>query len=144
MPQFSEKTVILALSLSFLLLAATNANATELDVRIIRHGDCSRVASKGDNLKMHYEGTLADGSEFDSSYKRGMPFDFTLGAGMVIKGWDQGLEGMCIGEVRRLIVPSHLGYGDSGYPPVIPEKATLYFKVELLEFGADDDEDVEL
>lgn len=134
-------TSLLFLSLILLLSAATQADKPELKVETLSPGDCSRVATKGDNLKMHYEGKLDDGSEFDSSYKRDSPFGFQLGAGMVIKGWDQGLEGMCVGEVRQLTIPSHLGYGDSGYPPVIPEKATLHFKVELLGFGDNEDEE---
>jgi len=82
---------------------------------------------------MHYTGMLTDGSKFDSSLDRGTPFDFTLGAGQVIKGWDQGLTNMCIGEKRRLKIPSDLGYGDRGSPPKIPGGATLVFDVELLD-----------
>ncbi|GLE08394.1 hypothetical protein PINS_up019555 [Pythium insidiosum] len=83
---------------------------------------------------MHYTGTLRkDGSKFDSSLDRNQPFEFTLGAGQVIKGWDQGLVGMCIGEKRRLTIPSNLGYGDYGSQPKIPGKATLVFDVELMD-----------
>lgn len=127
-------------ALVFLSLAALSLAAEELKIETVSTGDCSRVAKKGDSLKMHYAGKLADGSEFDSSYKRSEPFGFTLGQGMVIKGWDQGVDGMCKGEVRNLVIPSHLGYGDSGYPPVIPEKATLHFKVELVEFDDSSEE----
>ncbi|CAG8501199.1 14127_t:CDS:2 [Cetraspora pellucida] len=82
------------------------------------------------------EGTLfEDGKEFDSSLPRGEPFTFTLGVGQVIKGWDQGLRGMCIGEKRKLIIPSHLAYGTRGSPPVIPENAALVFDVELVGIG---------
>ncbi|XP_065832707.1 peptidyl-prolyl cis-trans isomerase FKBP2-like [Oscarella lobularis] len=93
---------------------------------------CDMKAKKGDTLSMHYTGTLEDGTEFDSSIPRGEPFVFTLGAGQVIKGWDQGLIGMCEGEKRRLVIPSELGYGDRGAPPKIPGGATLIFEVELL------------
>ena len=83
---------------------------------------------------MHYTGTLhADGSEFDSSIPRGKPFTFPLGAGRVIKGWDQGLVGMCEGEKRKLIIPPQLGYGASGSPPKIPGDSVLVFEVELLK-----------
>ena len=95
---------------------------------------CSRKTQKGDTLSMHYVGTLRkDGSKFDSSRDRDSPFQFTLGAGQVIQGWDRGLVGMCIGEKRKLTIASDHGYGDHGSPPKIPGKATLVFEVELLD-----------
>lgn len=126
---------LLFLTLTLALFTLSLCADAELEYDTIKNGDCARTAKKGDEILMHYEGTLEDGSEFDSSYKRGQPFRFTLGEGMVIKGWDQGIAGMCTGEIRNLIIPPHLAYGDQGYPPVIPEKATLKFKVELVEFG---------
>jgi FKBP-type peptidyl-prolyl cis-trans isomerase len=90
-------------------------------------------AKAGDAVKVHYVGTLPDGKEFDSSKKHNQPFDFELGAGRVIKGWDQGVAGMKIGGKRKLTVPPSLGYGARGFPPVIPPNATLIFEVELLE-----------
>jgi len=90
-------------------------------------------AKTGDAVKVHYVGTLPDGKEFDSSKKHNQPFDFELGAGRVIKGWDQGVAGMKIGGKRKLTVPPSLGYGARGFPPVIPPNATLIFEVELLE-----------
>jgi FKBP-type peptidyl-prolyl cis-trans isomerase len=80
-----------------------------------------------------YVGKLTDGTEFDSSLRPGrQPFHFTLGQGRVIKGWDQGLVGMRVGERRRLVIPPGLAYGASGHPPVIPPNATLVFDIELM------------
>ncbi|KAK2749877.1 hypothetical protein FQN57_005293 [Myotisia sp. PD_48] len=102
--------------------------------------DCTRRTAKGDTVKMHYRGTLAaDGSEFDASYKRGQPLSFTVGAGMVIPGWDQGLLDMCVGEKRKLTIPPALAYGDGGVGP-IPGGATLIFETELMEIVEDKSE----
>ena len=83
-------------------------------------------------LHFHPQGTLTDGTKFDSSRDRGTPFDFTLGAGQVIKGWDQGLVGACVGEVRKLQIPPSLGYGDAGAGGLIPGGATLIFDTEVM------------
>ncbi|RGB28844.1 binding protein 2 like protein [Rhizophagus diaphanus] len=102
----------------------------------ISDGICRKRSKNGDSLSVHYTGTLfEDGKEFDSSLPRGTPFTFTLGAGHVIKGWDQGLVGMCIGEKRRIIIPSDLAYGPRGSPPLIPGDAALVFDVELVAIG---------
>lgn len=85
----------------------------------------------GQGLTMHYSGTLEDGTKFDSSYDRGEPFQFILGAGQVIQGWDLGVQGMKVGGKRKLIIPSELGYGERGIGP-IPPNATLIFEVEVL------------
>jgi FKBP-type peptidyl-prolyl cis-trans isomerase len=88
----------------------------------------------GDEIICNYAGRLLDGTTFDSSYKRGVPFTFRLGAGNVIKGWDEAFMSMHKGEKRTLIVPHWLGYGEKGRPPTIPPKATLVFEVELLDW----------
>jgi peptidylprolyl isomerase len=88
----------------------------------------------GDKVTVHYTGKLTNDSVFDSSVKRGQPFSFKLGAGQVIKGWDEGIALMHKGEKATLTIPSTLGYGERGYPPIIPQNATLVFDVELLDF----------
>jgi FKBP-type peptidyl-prolyl cis-trans isomerase FkpA len=92
-----------------------------------------REAKTGDTVRVHYTGTLMNGKKFDSSRDKGDPFEFKLGAGMVIKGWDQGVAGMKVGGKRKLTIPAALGYGERGQPPVIPADAGLKFDVELLE-----------
>ena len=102
-----------------------------LKYEILECGD-GETAEKGDNVSVHYVGTLADGTKFDSSRDRGEPFTFPLGAGQVIQGWDEGVAGMQIGETRKLTIPPELGYGPTGTGP-IPPNATLIFEVELLD-----------
>ena len=93
------------------------------------------TAKPGQELIVHYVGRLADGTQFDSSRARQDPLDFELGAGHVIKGWDEGVAGMRVGGKRRLTVPPQLAYGEHGLAGIIPPKATLVFEVELLQIG---------
>jgi len=123
-----------------MLMASMAAVLAEPEVKdsglLVEHiskpDSCDRVARNGDMLEMHYTGTLEDGKKFDSSYDRSEPFKFQIGVGQVIKGWEEGVLGMCIGEKRRLTVPPALGYGDQGAGDIIPGGATLYFDVELV------------
>jgi FKBP-type peptidyl-prolyl cis-trans isomerase FkpA len=111
----------------------TTASGLEYDDTVIGAGD---LASKGKSVTVHYTGWLyqdgQQGSKFDSSKDRGDPFVFSLGAGMVIRGWDEGVAGMRVGGTRVLIIPAALGYGARGAGGVIPPNATLKFEVELL------------
>ena len=90
------------------------------------------TAHAGQTVTVHYSGWLENGKKFDSSIDRGQPFSFPLGAGRVIKGWDEGVQGMKVGGKRKLIIPSQLGYGARGAGGAIPPHATLIFEVELL------------
>ena len=108
------------------------ASAAQLVVRDVTVGTGAE-AKAGDNVRIHYVGTLADGTEFDSSRKRGIPFEFRLGSGQVIKGFDRGVLGMKVGGMRQLTIPPELGYGRKGAPPLIPPRATLVFEIELLD-----------
>jgi FKBP-type peptidyl-prolyl cis-trans isomerase len=92
-----------------------------------------KEAKAGNNVEVHYTGWLTNGKKFDSSLDAKMTFEFTLGAGRVIKGWDEGVAGMKEGGKRKLIVPPELGYGSKGFPGVIPPDSTLIFEVELIK-----------
>jgi FKBP-type peptidyl-prolyl cis-trans isomerase len=97
----------------------------------IRVGN-GEVAKEGSHVRVHYTGWLTSGKKFDSSVDAGKPFDFTIGNGEVIKGWEEGVAGMRVGGKRQLRIPAALGYGADGYPGVIPANATLIFDVQLL------------
>jgi len=92
-------------------------------------------ATAGDNVTVHYRGWLTDDTQFDASYDRNEPFTFRLGAGEVIEGWDEGVDGMRVGGERQLVIPPELGYGERGAGDAIPPNATLIFEVELLDVG---------
>ncbi|KAF5286775.1 hypothetical protein FQR65_LT12445 [Abscondita terminalis] len=131
--KFSQLSLLVIL----LLIIQTDAKdqaKKKLKIGVKRRVDnCTVKSKKGDLLHVHYKGNLEDSEEFDSSYSRGQPLTFTLGSGQVIKGWDQGLVGMCVGEQRKLVIPSELGYGKKGAPPKIPPDATLTFHIELVK-----------
>jgi len=110
----------------------------ELLVEDIQLGDGKAVV-KGALITTQYRGTLSDGTEFDSSYERGKPFQCVIGTGRVIKGWDIGLMGMRVGGKRRLFVPAQLGYGERQVGAHIPPNSDLYFEIELLEVLTRDD-----
>ncbi|XP_076459723.1 uncharacterized protein LOC143292916 [Babylonia areolata] len=113
----------------------SRADDGELVTEVLQKPDsCTRQSKKHDLLSMHYTGTLtATGAKFDSSLDRQQPFEFQLGVGQVIQGWEKGLQDMCVGEKRKLVVPSHMAYGDQGAGEVIPPKSSLTFEVELLD-----------
>jgi FKBP-type peptidyl-prolyl cis-trans isomerase FkpA len=100
----------------------------------LKEGD-GTAAKSGDMVSVHYTGWLTDGTKFDSSVDAGRPFSFKLGAGKVIKGWDEGVAGMKVGGKRKLTIPPQLGYGARGFPGAIPPNAELIFDVELLKVG---------
>ena len=135
---------VLIILLAAALLAACAANKTEatedsalittdsgLQYEILQEGE-GTPAQAGNTVNVHYTGWLMDGTKFDSSHDRNQPFSFRLGQGRVIRGWDEGVQGMKPGEKRLLIIPAELGYGARGAGGVIPPNATLKFEVELL------------
>ena len=111
------------------------ALAAALQIETITEGD-GAVAEAGTRVSVHYEGRLEDGELFDASRPRGQAFAFTIGAGQVIRGWEEGVAGMRVGETRRLTIPPELGYGTAGAGGVIPPNATLIFEIELLDVSA--------
>ena len=114
-----------------LKLNSQKMNKQGVEIEILKEGT-GAIAKKGDTVSVHYVGVLENGAKFNSSVDRGTPFEFTLGSGQVIPGWDIGVEGMKIGETRKLTIPPELAYGSSGAGSTIPPNATLIFQVELL------------
>jgi len=132
------------------LSAITEVRSSNEDVQIdvlSKPEPCEKAAKVGDTISMRYKGNLYDvttkqlGKEFDSNYGRPQTFDFKLGAGQVIQGWEKGVPGMCVGEKRKLTVPPELAYGDVGFSDLIPPKSTLVFEIELVNIKADDGHD---
>ncbi|MCJ1314315.1 Peptidyl-prolyl cis-trans isomerase fpr2 [Agyrium rufum] len=124
-----SKSTLLPLLFSLLPLAF----AAGVETEYLNNVECTRKTQKGDKIDVHYRGTLAsNGKEFDASYNRGTPLTFTVGNGMVIKGWDEGLLDMCIGEKRKLTIPPEFGYGDRAMGDMIPAGSTLIFETELM------------
>lgn len=111
--------------------AAAGQDFAELKIETLKPGT-GATAATGKKVTVHYTGTLTDGKIFDSSETRKAPFTFTLGQGQVIPGWDKGVDGMQVGERRRLSIPSSMAYGEKGVGSVIPPNAPLVFEVELL------------
>merc|ERR1711981_1386870 len=141
----APKTEVAIMKAGLAVLVLVGAVLSEPEVKdsglkveyVSKPDTCDKVARNGDMLSMHYTGTLEDGKKFDSSYDRSEPFKFQIGVGQVIKGWEEGVLGMCVGEKRKLIVPPALGYGDQGAGDIIPGGATLYFEVQLIDIDAD-------
>ncbi|KAL9536045.1 hypothetical protein SMMN14_01335 [Sphaerulina musiva] len=117
------------------LAAGVTALDKPLDIKKTHTVECTTKTKVGDKVEMHYRGTLEkDGSEFDASYNRGTPLPFTLGKGQVIKGWDEGLLEMCVGDKRTLTIQPVYGYGDNAMGP-IPAKSVLIFETELVSIN---------
>ncbi|MDD4358223.1 MAG: FKBP-type peptidyl-prolyl cis-trans isomerase [Candidatus Pacebacteria bacterium] len=106
-------------------------NEKKVDIEVLKEGE-GESSKVGDTLSVHYTGTFENGEKFDSSLDRGIPFEFTLGRHSVIKGWEEGMLNMKVGEKRKLFIPYELAYGENGYG-TIPPKSNLTFEVELLE-----------
>lgn len=129
------------MSVAALCVARQSAQPSEVKtpsgLTIIEQGQDELVAEAGDSVTVHYTGRLENGTEFDSSLPRNEPFTFQLGAGKVIKGWEEGVAGMKCGQKRQLVIPPELGYGAAGAPPTIPGNSTLIFDVQVLYIAKD-------
>lgn len=103
-----------------------------VEIETLRAGDGKTFPQRGKKVSVHYVGTLTNGQQFDSSRNRGKPFSFTIGQGQVIRGWDEGVARMSLGQCARLTCSPDYAYGSQGFPPTIPGNSTLIFEVELL------------
>ncbi|KAF2755091.1 hypothetical protein EJ05DRAFT_455831 [Pseudovirgaria hyperparasitica] len=130
------RSLVSILALPILALALDKP----LNIEVTSPATCERKTQTGDKVSVHYRGTLeADGSEFDASYNRGTPLSFNVGSGQVIKGWDQGLLDMCVGEKRKLTIQPEWAYGERGVGP-IPANSVLIFETELMDVTPKKDE----
>ncbi|GAA5948636.1 hypothetical protein JCM3765_004951 [Sporobolomyces pararoseus] len=114
---------------------STSAKTMGVSIETIKEGDNTNYPKAGDKVKIHYTGTLPDGSKFDSSVDRGTPFETAIGVGRVIKGWDEGVPQLSLGQKAKLTCTPDYAYGARGFPPVIPANSTLIFEVELLKIN---------
>ncbi|KAF7782113.1 hypothetical protein Agabi119p4_1489 [Agaricus bisporus var. burnettii] len=131
--QFFNWLLCLILTVVLPVIAKTKAPKELVIDTTYKPEECTNKAQSGDSIKVHYTGTLYDtGKKFDSSLDRNSPLGLKLGAGQVIKGWEKGLQGMCLNEKRKLTIPPDMAYGKSGFGSVIPPESTLVFDVELV------------
>ena len=137
------KAIFISLLLFSVALADDTTHDPEFEkqfqVTHIKEGDGKTFPKKGDQVSVHYTGTLLDGKKFDSSYDRKSPFKFTLGVGQVIKCWDMSVARLSLGEKIKVICPYKLAYGERGAGGVIPPKADLVFEMELMKIGGTSD-----
>ncbi len=126
------KILLVTSLVAFSSVSVGAQDVKDLIVKEVKAGT-GKEAKDGNTVTVHYTGTLTNGKKFDSSKDRKQPFSFQLGRGEVIKGWDRGVKGMKVGGIRKLTIPSHLGYGERGAGADIPPNATLLFDVELLK-----------
>ncbi|KAG2386689.1 hypothetical protein C9374_002433 [Naegleria lovaniensis] len=131
------RRVVLFIALFTLLISVACASSKYDNIKRLQVGvkyrpdQCDRKVKDGDRVSVHYRGTLTDGTEFDSSYSRNQPFEFTIGQGSVIQGWDAGLQGACVSEKRKLVIPPEMGYGSRSMGK-IPANSVLIFDVEVV------------
>jgi FKBP-type peptidyl-prolyl cis-trans isomerase FkpA len=143
MKQYFSIITLSLLVISIMQIQKTYTTPVSLQKTILKSGlENAQIAQKGNRVTVHYTGWVYDseiaenkGKQFDSSYDRGTPFTFTIGTGQVIKGWDEGVLGMAVGEKRRLIIPASLAYGSRAIGKDIPANATLVFEVEVLNIA---------
>ena len=120
---------------TFANTSSNSALTEKYQIKVLREGDGQNYPNRGDNVKVHYTGTLLNGKKFDSSKDRGQPFSFKVGVGQVIKGWDELVSAMSLGESISATIPSDLAYGARGAGGVIPPNSDLIFEIELLGFA---------